>query len=57
MILIHIIHATSALDYEKIIRVESYKASTKHRGAAVIIRHHDRDITVPLSNISAIEET
>ena len=55
-VVIHLVNACSATDYKQNIAVESYTYCQKSKGNSIIIRHKNKKITIPLSNIAAIEE-
>lgn len=54
--IIHLIQTCSAFKYDFHLSVKSYEISSKLKGNAIILIYNERELTIPLSNIAAIEE-
>ena len=54
--IIHLIHTCSAFDYLPKIEVKKAACNKKLYNLAIIVEYKKQKITIPLSNVAAIEE-
>lgn len=53
---IYLIKTCGAFDYKETLFVEDFKIDQKTKGNAIIVVYNKHELTIPMANISCIEE-
>jgi hypothetical protein len=56
LMIIYLLHTCDTFDYQYKLKVQEYKMDVKSKGNSIILSFKERQITIPLANIVAIEE-